>query len=132
MLEDEPIYITTIDCWCNFYKSLTGIRITLSNGMQSEIFVSESDKEEMVTLKLVEGNRPKTLTFGCYGTTCRSFKFTDANGLDVLKWVGKPGGDQTPITLEDNELIVGIYGRKTAGFTRAIAFSFITATYKRK
>ena len=89
MLEDEPIYIKTIDCWNNFYKSLTGIRITLSNGRQSEIFVSESDQDEMQKLTLVEGSRPKTLTVGCYGTTCRSFKFTDANEQDVLQWVGK-------------------------------------------
>ena len=94
--------------------------------------MSESDQDAFQRLTIVEGSRPKTITVGVYGTMCRSFKFTDSNDNEILQWVGRQGGDETTITLSDNEMLVGIYGRKTAGFTRSIAFSFMTATYKRK
>ena len=90
MVKNEPIKLEKVECWNepSTLRQLTGLRLTLSNGTKSQKYTTTQGCHNHKIMKFKEGSRPRTLTTMPQPHSTLAFKFHDADGNEVLSWVG--------------------------------------------
>ena len=107
---------------------MTGVRISLSNGMQSPIF-SRGDKWRSKHSVLNVNGEVRRILLKCDNPTT-GIEFIDSNKKQICKWEGniEDRGAWRCQEVPDGEQVVGIYGHST-GYNHILNFGFITASY---
>ena len=106
---------------------MTGVRATLSNGMVSPIFRTQTDQNGPVLLSIGENSRVKYAGIRSDGDGVYGLKFTDQKGEEIDSWSGDGKQTWREVEVPDDQWLVGIYGLSCYGGTGIQNFGFIAS-----
>ena len=108
---------------------MTGIRATLSNGLQSPIFRTAGDQQGPIALHLDRTKRPTTLGVRSQEDGVYGLKVSGKDEQDIVEWSGDYTQDWRVKEIPAGENLIGIYGLNGYGGQGIQNVGFIVTNY---
>ena len=124
------VKLTKIEIWYySEYNFMTGIRATLSNGLQSPIFKTTGEQSGPLTLLIDQQNGVETLGVRSREDGVYGLKISDKHRQEIVDWSGDVTQDWKEQEIPNGENVAGIYGLNGYGGNGIQNFGFITLSY---
>ena len=131
MLKTQMIKLVKLEVWYySEHNFMTGIRATLSNGLQSPIFKTCADEQVgPVSLHISKHSRPRALGIRSREDGVYGIKVLDKHDDNIVDWSGDITQGWKKQEIPNGENIAGIYGLNGYGGNGIQNLGFITLAY---